>query len=126
MAQRVGDGRWLAPSVLRVQAFLELPFTMFAYLAVARLLGRRLHASLRRLPVLFVVGVSFSVTFSIIELALPNPSTRDDLALRYSVRAGEELREAVVQSGRAMADRSTASATSLVRVHPARASSRLT
>jgi len=82
VAQHVGDGRWLAPSVLRVQAFLELPFTMFAYLAVARLLGRRLHASLCRLPVLFVVGVSFSVTFSIIELALPNPYTRDDLALR--------------------------------------------
>jgi len=82
VATHVGDGRWLSPSLLRVQAFLELPFTMFAYLAVARLLGRRLHATLCRLPVLFVVAASFSVTFSIIELALPNPYTRDDLALR--------------------------------------------
>lgn len=75
VATHVGDGRWLSPSLLRVQAFLELPFTMFAYLAVARLLGRRLHATLCRLPVLFVVAASFSITFSIIELALPNPYT---------------------------------------------------
>ena len=82
VARHVGDGRWLSPSLLRVQAFLELPFTMFAYLAVARLLGRRLYATLCRLPVLALAGVSFSVTFSIIELALPNPYTQDDLVLR--------------------------------------------
>lgn len=82
VASHVGDGRWLAPSLLRVQALLELPFTMFAYLAVARLLGRRLYATLCRLPLLMLVGVSFSVTFSIIELGLPNPYTHDDLELR--------------------------------------------
>ena len=82
VAHHVGDGRWLSPSLLRVQAFLELPFTMFAYLAMARLLGRRLYATLCRLPLLLVVGVSFSVTFSIIELGLPNPYTHDDLVLR--------------------------------------------
>jgi hypothetical protein len=82
VAQHVGDGRWLSPSLLRVQAFLELPFTMFAYLAVARLLGRRLYATLCRVPVLALAALSFSVTFSIIELALRNPYTNDDLVLR--------------------------------------------
>ena len=81
-SQHVGDGRWLSPTLLRVQAFLELPFTMFAYLAVARLLGPRLYATLCRLPMLVLAAVSFSVTFSIIELALPNPYTHDDLVLR--------------------------------------------
>ena len=81
-ARHVGDGRWLAPSLLRVQAFLELPFTIFAYLAVARLLGRRLYATLCRPPLLALAALSFSVTFSIIELALPNPYTQQDLVLR--------------------------------------------
>lgn len=81
-AQHVGDGRWLSPTLLRVQAFLELPFTMLAYLAVARLLGHRLYTTLCRLPVLALVSVSFSVTFSLVELSLPNPYTNDDLVLR--------------------------------------------
>ena len=81
-ARHVGDGQWLSPSLLRAQAFLELPFTMFAYLAVARLLGRRLYATLCRLPLLVLAALSFSVTFSIIELALSNPYTHDDLVLR--------------------------------------------
>lgn len=82
VAQHVGDGRWLSPSLLRVQAFLELPFTMFAYLAVARLLGGRLYATLCRTLPLALAALSFSITFSIIELALANPYTHDDLVLR--------------------------------------------
>lgn len=81
-SHHVGDGRWLSPTLLRVQAFLELPFTMFAYLAVARLLGRRLYATLTALPVLALACLSFSVTFSWVELALTNPYTHDDLVLR--------------------------------------------
>ena len=81
-AQHVGDGRWLSPTLLRVQAFLELPFTMLAYLAVARLLGRELHATLCRPLGLALASVSFSVTFSLVELSLPNPYTSDDLVLR--------------------------------------------
>jgi hypothetical protein len=82
IAHHVGEGRWLAPTVLRVQAFLELPFTLFAYLAVARLLGRDVHRTLVR-PV-FVVGaaVAFTAAFSLVEVALSNPFTRDDLVLR--------------------------------------------
>jgi|GEM_PF-2034976 len=81
-ARNVGDGHWLSPTVLRVQAFLELPFTLFAYLSVARLLGRRTYAAL--VSPAFVVGasVSFSVTFSIVEIWLTNPWTNDDLVLR--------------------------------------------
>jgi hypothetical protein len=81
-ASHVGDGRWLSPTLLRVQAFLELPFTMFAYLAVARLLGRRLYATLCHPVLLALTALSFSVTFSLVELSLPNPYTHDDLVLR--------------------------------------------
>jgi hypothetical protein len=81
-ARHVGDGRWLSPTLLRVQAFLELPFTMFAYLAVARLLGRRVYTTLCKPVVLALAALSFSVTFSLVELSLPNPYTNDDLVLR--------------------------------------------
>ena len=81
-ARHVGDGRWLSPTLLRVQAFLELPVTMFAYLAVARLLGRRVYATLCEPVVLALAALSFSVTFSLVELSLPNPYTTDDLVLR--------------------------------------------
>jgi len=81
-AQHVGDGRWLSPTLLRVQAFLELPFTMFAYLAVARLLGRQLYTTLCRPLGLALASLAFSVTFSLVELSLPNPFTTDDLVLR--------------------------------------------
>jgi hypothetical protein len=65
-----------------VQAFLELPFTMFAYLAVARLLGRRVVTTLCRPAPLALAALSCSVTFSLVELELPNPYTNDDLVLR--------------------------------------------
>ncbi len=76
------DASWLSPSVLRVQAFLELPFTIYAYLAVARLLGRDVVRALTTWPVLLATSLSFSVTFSIVETMLPNPYTHDDLVLR--------------------------------------------
>jgi hypothetical protein len=81
-ARHVGDGQWLSPTLLRVQAFLELPFTIFAYLAVARLLGRGLYATLVQPAILALVSLSFSVTFSLVEVSLPNPYTHDDLVLR--------------------------------------------
>jgi hypothetical protein len=81
-ARHVGDGRWLSPTLLRVQAFLELPFTMFAYLAIARLLGRRLYATLCKPVLLALAALSFSFTFSLVEVSLPNPYTTDDLVLR--------------------------------------------
>lgn len=65
-----------------MQAFLELPFTMLAYLAVARLLGRRLYTTLCRPGFLALASLSFSVTFLLVEVLLPNPHTSDDLLLR--------------------------------------------
>lgn len=82
VASHCGDGRWLAPSVLRVQAFLELPFTIFAYLAVARMLGSGLYRRLTSLPALYLTSISWTVTFSLVELSLPNPYTTDDVVLR--------------------------------------------
>lgn len=78
----VGDGRWLSFTVLRAQAFLELPWTIFAYLTVARMLGPSVLRRLVSPPLLVAACVSFSVTFSLVELWLPNPWTRDDLWLR--------------------------------------------
>ena len=73
---------WMSFSVLRVQAFLELPFTLFAYLAVARLLSGHVYRSLTRLPVLMLASLSFTSAFSLTELALANPWTSDDLFVR--------------------------------------------
>lgn len=78
----VGDGRWLSFTVLRAQAFLELPWTIFAYLSVARLLGPSVLKRLVWPPLLVAACLSFSMTFSLVELWLPNPWTRDDLWLR--------------------------------------------
>lgn len=77
-----GDHPILALSVLRVQAFLELPFTIFAYLAVTRLLSPSLARWLSRLPVVFVAAVSFTLPLSLAEIALANPWTGHDLVIR--------------------------------------------
>jgi len=82
VAARVGSGAWLSPTLFRVQAFLELPFTLFAYLAVARLLGRDVQRALVRPVPLLLASLSFSATFSVIEVLVANPWTNDDLVLR--------------------------------------------
>ena len=82
IAAHSGDGSILAPSVLRVQAFLELPFTLYAYLAVARMLGRDLMRTLCRWPLLLAAALSFTITFSLVEIRLWNPYTIDDVVLR--------------------------------------------
>jgi hypothetical protein len=81
-AAGAGDGSWLSFTLFRVQAFLELPFTLFAYLAVARMLGRGVHRTLARAPLVALASASFTVTFSLVELLLRNPWTNDDLLLR--------------------------------------------
>jgi hypothetical protein len=76
------DVGWLAPSVLRVQAFLELPFVLFAYLSIARLLDRALYRALVHPLVLALAAVAFTVPFVVAEVQLRNPWTHDDLLLR--------------------------------------------
>ncbi|GAA4633947.1 hypothetical protein GCM10023196_073530 [Actinoallomurus vinaceus] len=70
----------LAPSVLRVQAFLELPFVVLAYLTVCRWFsGSVYRRALRLVP---WAAASYTVTFGLIEWSLRNPYTWDDLAIR--------------------------------------------
>src|SRR4051794_30770662 len=68
VAAHVGDAKWLSPTVLRVQAFLELPFTIFAYLSVARMLGQDVQRRLVRPALLVLASISFSITFSLVEM----------------------------------------------------------
>lgn len=83
VARLVGPGaRWLAPTVLRVQAFLELPFTLLAYLSIARLLDRALYRLLVRPSWLCAASLAFTAPFCVVELGLANPWTADDLWLR--------------------------------------------
>jgi hypothetical protein len=83
VAGHVGDGRWLSPTVLRVQAFLELPFAIFAYVTVARMLGAGVVRRLTRAPVVVAACVSFTITFCLVEISVPNPWTSDDLVVRW-------------------------------------------
>jgi hypothetical protein len=77
-----GADRWLAPSLLRVNAFLELPFALFAYLAIARLFDPAAARLIMRSPLVWLGTVSFSVILSFIEVLLWNPWTVQDLVLR--------------------------------------------
>lgn len=70
----------LAPSVLRVQAFLEFPFVLFGYLTVCRWFGPALYR--RALRLRWPVAASYTATFCVIELSLPNPDTAQDIAIR--------------------------------------------
>ncbi len=72
----------LAPTVLRVQAMLELPFVLLAYLLVTRWWDRRLYRALTGVPVLTAAALVWTVTFSVIEWSLPNPYTVQDVVLR--------------------------------------------
>lgn len=68
-------------TLLRVQAVLELPLVLLAYLTVCRWWDRRLYRSLGGWP-LVATGVVYTVTFCLIEAALRNPYTVQDIWLR--------------------------------------------
>ncbi|MEV6973845.1 hypothetical protein [Kitasatospora sp. NPDC093806] len=72
----------LAPSVLRVQAFLELPLVLLAFAAVLRRLDARLYRAVLRSPLLPLAAASYTVAFCAVEWDLRNPYTVDDLLLR--------------------------------------------
>jgi hypothetical protein len=72
----------LAPSVLRIQAFLELPFVVFAYLTVCGWFSTAVYrAALRLVP---AVSASYTATFCLIEWSLHNPYTVDDILIRVA------------------------------------------
>lgn len=68
----------LAPSVLRGQAFLELPFGILCYLLVARWFG--VEAAARRL--IWPASLSYTTAFCLIEWHIPNPHTVADIVIR--------------------------------------------
>ncbi|MFD1047253.1 hypothetical protein ACFQ1S_17705 [Kibdelosporangium lantanae] len=70
----------LSVSVLRVQAFFELPFVVLALLTVCRWYGPELYA--RVAGMIWPVAVSYTVTFCLIEFSLRNPYTWDDVVIR--------------------------------------------
>jgi hypothetical protein len=70
----------LAPSVLRVNAFLELPFVVLAYLTACRWFSPAVYA--RSLGLVGLVAVAYTATFGLIEWHFHNPYTTDDLVVR--------------------------------------------
>ncbi|MGW1892673.1 hypothetical protein ACWCP6_20915 [Streptomyces sp. NPDC002004] len=72
----------LAPCVLRVQAFLELPFVLLAFATVLRWLDTGLYRRVVRSPLLPLAAASYTAVFCAVEWELRNPFTWDDIALR--------------------------------------------
>jgi hypothetical protein len=72
----------LAPSVLRVQAFLELPFVMFAFATVLRWLDTGLYQRVARSPLIWLAAVSYTTVFCATEWDLRNPYTIEDIVIR--------------------------------------------
>jgi hypothetical protein len=70
----------LAPSVLRVQAGLELPFVVFAYLTVCRWFSAEVYR--RALRLVWPISASYTATFCLIEWHYHNPYTVDDIVIR--------------------------------------------
>lgn len=71
-------------AILRVNAALELPFVITAYLAIAALLSPPLARALRRSALLPLALVIFTATFCLIEMRLWNPWTLSDLVWRWA------------------------------------------
>lgn len=78
----IPDARWLAPSAFRVQAVLELPFAVLAYLGVARLVDRGVARQIAAGPIGVMMCVSHTVVLCVIEELLRNRYTDQDLVLR--------------------------------------------
>ncbi|MFD0318243.1 hypothetical protein [Streptomyces flavalbus] len=72
----------LAPSLLRVQAFLELPFVLLAFATVVRWLDADLYRRIARSALLPAASVSYTAVFCLVEWDLRNPYTVDDLLIR--------------------------------------------
>ena len=82
LARQFPDPALLAPAVLRVQAFLELPFVVFAYLTVSRWFSADAYRMARRL--VWPASASCTATFCLIEWSLHNPYTADDIVIRIA------------------------------------------
>ncbi|EFV11652.2 hypothetical protein [Segniliparus rugosus] len=70
----------LALAALRVQAGIELPFTMLAYLVVCRWFGADVFG--RALRSRWLASAAWTATFCLVEMWLPTPYTAQDVAVR--------------------------------------------
>lgn len=77
-----GAERFFSPSLLRVNALLELPFAGLAYLAITSLFDRAAYRFLLRGPLGWLGAASFTVILCAIEIQLRNPWTTSDLVMR--------------------------------------------
>ncbi|MFI7503353.1 hypothetical protein ACIBVL_33765 [Streptomyces sp. NPDC049687] len=82
LAERIPAPGLLAPSVLRIQAFLELPFVLLAFATVVRWLDADLYRRVARSALLPLASLSFTAVFCLVEWDLRNPYTPDDLVIR--------------------------------------------
>lgn len=72
----------LAPSVLRVQAFFELPFVLLAYATVLRWLDRGIYRRVAGSWMVWAASASYTFVFCVVEWGLRNPYTVDDIVIR--------------------------------------------
>ncbi|TDC57576.1 hypothetical protein E1281_04485 [Actinomadura sp. KC345] len=82
VAERFPMPESLEPSVLRVQAFLELPLVLLAYVTVLRWLDRGLYRRLARSWLVWAASFSYTFVFCAVEWDLHNPYTVDDIVIR--------------------------------------------
>lgn len=82
LARTMPHPELLAPTLVRVQAFLELPLGLLAYLIVARWFDARLYRRLLAPVTWWCSCTAYSAAFMLIEVELRNPYTRDDLVIR--------------------------------------------
>lgn len=82
LARTMPHPELLAPTLLRVQAFLELPLGLLAYLIVARWFDAGLYRRLLAPVTWWCACAAYSAAFMLIEVELWNPYTRDDLVIR--------------------------------------------
>ncbi|TDD03717.1 hypothetical protein E1292_20600 [Nonomuraea deserti] len=75
----------LAPTVLRVQAFLELPFVVFAYLSVCRWFSPGVYA--RALRLAWPASAAYTAIFCLVEWQLFHPYTVQDVIIRVVAAA---------------------------------------
>ncbi|MGN9783198.1 hypothetical protein ACTMTF_17320 [Nonomuraea sp. ZG12] len=69
-----------APALLRVPAFLELPFVFFAYFSVCRWFSADVYA--RALRLAWPASVAYTAIFCLVEWQLFHPYTIQDLVIR--------------------------------------------
>ncbi|MBO2458892.1 hypothetical protein [Actinomadura violacea] len=72
----------LAPSMLRVPAFLELPFGLLSYVTVLRWLDRGLYKRVATSWTVWAASLSYTFAFCAVEWILDTPYAVDDIVIR--------------------------------------------